>query len=149
MLYPTHVAGGIIAGLLVGSNPVGVLLSGVASLLPDIDSPHSVAGRKIWPISLLIQHTAGHRGCSHSLLIAAMIYFFSVLTIPEYALYILAGYLSHLALDALNPEGVPLLWPMKYRFRVPVVRTGSVMEKLLMTPMFLAVVYLTYKGVVL
>ncbi|NLB18631.1 MAG: metal-dependent hydrolase, partial [Syntrophomonadaceae bacterium] len=62
MLYQTHVAGGIIAGLLAGSNPVGILVSGAASLLPDVDSPHSFAGRRIWPFSALIQHTAGHRG---------------------------------------------------------------------------------------
>jgi membrane-bound metal-dependent hydrolase YbcI (DUF457 family) len=84
MLYKTHIAGGIIAGLLVGFNPVGIIISGAASLLPDIDSPHSFAGRRIWPISALIQHTAGHRGCFHSLLAAVIIYFFSIILIPKY-----------------------------------------------------------------
>jgi inner membrane protein len=149
MLYKTHIAGGIIAGLLVGFNPVGIIISGASSLLPDIDSPHSFAGRRIWPISALIQHTAGHRGCFHSLLAAVIIYFFSIILIPKYALYIFVGYLSHLFLDALNPEGVPLLWPLDYRLRIPVVRTGSVIEKLLMAPLFLVVIFLTYKGVVL
>lgn len=149
MLYQTHIAGGLIAGILVGSNPIGILIAGTAALLPDIDTPHSVMGRKLWPFSVLIKHTVGHRGCFHSLLFSAAVYLLSVLIIPEYSLYILAGYLSHLILDALNPQGVPLLWPIKYRFSIPIVNTGSVVEKLLMMPMFLVVAYLTYKGVVL
>lgn len=49
--------------------------------------------------------------------------------------YIGAGYISHILADILNPAGVPLLWPIKKRFRVPLIRTGSFAEKMLFAVM--------------
>jgi membrane-bound metal-dependent hydrolase YbcI (DUF457 family) len=45
---------------------------------------------------------------------------------------LLIGVALHDAADSLTPEGVPVLWPVKtYRFRLPLVRTGSAGELLL------------------
>lgn len=31
------------------------------------------------------------------------------------------GYLSHILADMLTPAGVPLLWPCRWRFRLPIL----------------------------
>lgn len=49
----------------------------IGSLIPDIDSPSSILGKKIKPISKAIAETMGHRGGTHSL-IAVII--FGILT---------------------------------------------------------------------
>lgn len=33
------------------------------------------------------------------------------------------GYLSHIVADMLTPAGVPLLWPCRWRFRLPLLRS--------------------------
>lgn len=50
---------------------------------------------------------------------------------------VLAGYLSHLVMDSFNPQGVPWLWPVKKHFRLPLVKTGSLFERVVMMPAML------------
>lgn len=33
------------------------------------------------------------------------------------------GYLSHLLADMLTPSGIPLFWPYRKRFRIPLINT--------------------------
>jgi inner membrane protein len=42
------------------------------------------------------------------------------------------GYLSHILADMLTPAGVPLLWPCRWRFRLPILapRKGNQLERL-------------------
>ncbi len=148
MTYKTHLLGGIIAGAIVGINPVGVAVAGVASLLPDIDTPHSKLGGKIKPISRVLNMTLGHRGVLHSLLGTAIFYILAMLIIPEYSLYFLVGYLSHILLDALTIQGVPLLYPTPKKLRLPLFNTGSLAEGMLTTLMFVVAILLFAKGMV-
>ncbi|SPW32689.1 Inner membrane protein ydjM [Edwardsiella tarda] len=56
------------------------------------------------------------------------------LGIPADALQaMIIGYLSHLLADMLTPAGVPLLWPIRWRFRLPllVTRQGNQLERVL------------------
>lgn len=145
MRYPTHFAAGLAAGLLITTEPVAVLVSGVSALLPDIDIPTSKVGRASPIISNIINITFGHRGLFHSLLVAGLIYLLVLKFFPAYSIYCLIGYLSHLLLDCLTPAGVPLLWPIPYRFRLPVIKTGSVMEIVL----FVCIIAFLVKGVIL
>jgi len=43
------------------------------------------------------------------------------------------GYLSHIVADMLTPAGVPLLWPCRWRFRLPVLNSqkGNQLERAL------------------
>lgn len=43
------------------------------------------------------------------------------------------GYLSHIVADMLTPAGVPLLWPCRWRFRLPILapRKGNQLERFL------------------
>ncbi|HLN23094.1 MAG TPA: metal-dependent hydrolase [Patescibacteria group bacterium] len=106
-------------------------LAAVASLLPDLDHPKSWLGRRLPFLSHPIAAVFGHRGITHSLLavVAALMAWSTALGWmgPPLAL----GYLSHLAADALTPQGVPLLWPIKRRFGLALCTTGGAMERLL------------------
>lgn len=146
MLWRTHFAGGMLAGagagLLLQFDPLlSAAVAGFASLLPDLDSPKSKLGRKIAPVSALIDAAVGHRGAMHSLVGAAFTSAASLFALealdlsPLLVFAVGAGYVSHLLLDALNPEGVPLLWPWKKRFRVSLCRTGGWLDKAAFYPL--------------
>ena len=151
MLYRTHFLGGLAAGLLVAGqvDPKSALISagvaGVAALLPDLDTPQSELGRHLKFISEPTKMIFRHRGALHSILAA---FGLSMLLLPfllhhQYNfLYmpVLIGYLSHLALDALNPEGVPFLWPLHTKFKIPLVKTGGILEHLIVAPALLLLV---------
>lgn len=113
---------------------LGVCLAG--SLLPDIDHPRSMLGSKLWFISGPICALFGHRSITHSLLavmVAALLAL--VLTgqqgaIPALGFAFALGYASHVLADSFTQPGVPLLWPMKTRYCVPLMsfKTGDVLE---------------------
>ncbi|MGB9804701.1 metal-dependent hydrolase, partial [Desulfofundulus sp.] len=146
MLWRTHFLAGAAAGILLTGHAdfktaalVGGI-AGVAALLPDLDDPHSKLGRLVAPASWAIRAAVGHRGPLHSLLgaavmslLASFVLRFWYVHTHVYALQwynyshlvplIFAGYLSHLVMDSLNPQGVPWLWPVRRHFGLPLVRT--------------------------
>ncbi len=109
----------------------------LGSLLPDIDTPKSKLGSKfLCPITE--KPVSSHRGFTHS--IVGMLLIVGIIGIPlqeEITKYVAIGYLSHLMADMLNPGGVPLLWPKKDRFRIPIINTGSTAEKYILYPIVL------------
>ena len=117
----THVAGAaltaaVLRGFGVEIGPPEVLALVVGSLLPDVDTTTSGTGRFIKPVSRLIETKFGHRTVTHSLLFTAVI---SLLFLPfgvGVAVAMCWGILSHLLLDSLNVNGVPLLWPSRLMF---------------------------------
>jgi len=120
----THIIGGIAIGAVlaqyVDAPSCCVLVSGAAALLPDIDTPESKLGRRI-PGSFIINLVFGHRGAMHSLLMAFITYLIFMSLAPQYAIYVLAGYLSHLFLDMFTGQGVSLFWPIQKKYRMPFV----------------------------
>ncbi len=60
------------------------------------------------------------------------------------------GVVSHLATDIITKDGLPLLWPLKWRFGIPPIkalriRAGSFMENLVIFPgLLLYTFYLIY-----
>ncbi len=143
MKWHTHLAGGLASGALLSSSPAIIIVSGISALLPDIDKFNSKMGRAAPFLSIPISIIFGHRGFLHSLLATGLVYLLVLKLLPAYALAVLAGYLSHLFLDCLTPLGVPLLWPIPFRFRIPVIRTGSILEAVL----FVFIVFLFVKEV--
>ncbi len=120
----THIAGAVLAlavargfGLEVG--PVEAVACFAASILPDIDTTTSGVGRFFRPVSRFLESQFGHRTITHSLLFTFSL---AALLLPVYFSYpgvwfaFLYGYLSHLLLDTLNVNGVPLLWPNRLQF---------------------------------
>ncbi len=129
MRWTTHMVTGMVVAVFAGQPPAGVIISGVASLLPDIDSQNSKLGRMLPILSIPINLVFGHRGMFHSLLAALIISFLSLKFLPAYiAISIIIGYLSHLFMDALTPSKIPLLWPYAKRFGLPLVQTDSFVD---------------------
>lgn len=110
--------------------PAYLGLAVAGSLMPDIDHPKSWVGRRTRPVSTVIGSVLGHRGITHSAL--AVIFLATLLSQAGYrrgAVSALAvGYLSHLAADMLTPQGLRLAWPHRRTWGIPLCRTGSPME---------------------
>ncbi|MBF0305482.1 MAG: metal-dependent hydrolase [Alphaproteobacteria bacterium] len=122
-----HVAA--LALSIPADDPLMLGAAGLGALLPDIDHPKSWAGRKLGPLSMLIAGVFGHRGVTHSLL--AVLICLGLLVwggLGAMAMPVVVGYLSHLAGDGLTISGVPLLWPWRRPFGLPLVRTGTLTE---------------------
>ncbi|MGB9791862.1 MAG: metal-dependent hydrolase [Thermacetogeniaceae bacterium] len=140
MLYRTHAAGGFVAGYLATGSIACGAVAAVAALIPDVESPKSFLGRKLPGVSHAGSLAFGHRQALHSLLAAlgmlAVCFLFSKYTNFPVAFVRAAfvGYLSHLVLDTFNPAGVPWLWPLRIRFRIPITQTGGVLERLIVFP---------------
>ena len=110
------------------------IISSVGSLLPDADKATS----QIWHSVPVVGHGAGkivepfisHRGITHSLIgmvLAGFLFFFVLKYFPSYwginflAVFICAliAYFSHVFADMFTVEGVPLLWPAKWKVGIP------------------------------
>ena len=124
MTAGTHLAGAALTaavargfGLDVG--PVEALALAWGALLPDADTTTSGPGRFVRPLSSWIERRFGHRTITHSLpflLVLALVLYPLYRANPGAYLAFLWGYLSHLLLDTLNTNGVPLLWPWRVHF---------------------------------
>ena len=51
------------------------------------------------------------------------------------------GYLSHLAADMLTPQGLRLAWPMRHTWGIPLCRTGSPAESIIVLTLSFALVW--------
>lgn len=123
MTGKTHITAGLVASLALNTNAPQVALIAIGSMLPDLDHAGSTFGKKIKPISRHIEH----RGITHSLIFLII----TILISP----YLGLGVLTHMALDLLNPNGIKLLYPLKYKFKVPFIstyiKTGGAVEHVL------------------
>ena len=160
VMVATHVLAGFVAGAglvkvldLNAWGAVWVLLGGVlGALLPDIDHPKSWLGRRIPFISLPIAAVFGHRGITHSLVAVAGVAAALYQGLEHWSLDtrwgllaagLCAGYASHLVGDFATHGGVPLLWPSKQRYSLPLTfLTGGVFERLLFLGLVLGAAYL-------
>jgi inner membrane protein len=160
MLGATHALGGLLAaeGLIylkhvpLNEAPLVLGASVFGALLPDIDHPNSLLGRRAPVVSDAVGLVFEHRGFTHSLVFAGAVFLFLALLrakyaawLPVSALYGLgAGILSHLFFDMLNPSPVPLLWPLPKELRLPLpgIPTGSFFEAVFRLAVSAAVVFL-------
>lgn len=156
----THAVGGAlagaIAGKMVGDVYVGIAVGTIASLLPDIDHPKSMLGRRIPIIPSIISRIFGHRTITHSIWFCLLVGFATYLLFSpinsqidnSYALGMafvaFMGCLSHLVLDGLTSGGIKPFNPVKLpgpfkafeRIRGPLVTGNGMMEPLVMVVMF-------------
>ncbi len=118
-------------------------LAVIGALLPDIDHPGSWVGRRSRPVSTAVAAILGHRGVTHSAV--AVLGLAVLLAHAGYrrpAVSALAtGYLSHLAADMLTPRGLRLAWPLRRRWALPLCRTGSPAEALIVFTLACAVAW--------
>lgn len=149
MLAKTHLVGGAAAGvaaahylphepaLLIGAAVLG-------SLLPDICHSGSTIGRKAPLLANIVSAVFGHRTFTHSILAMALIAWgLSYLNTPPSILWgLLAGYGSHILLDAMTRNGVKVLWPLPVTLKLPpFVRTGGTGEWIVLTALTVGTIY--------
>ena len=139
----------VVLGRTTGITPdsVGLLALIVGTLAPDIDGNGSITrpgtilrqllGRGIGHIldaifgalASAVGLIFGHRGFIHSPAVAIALMFAAVFTASESLFWFGAGYLTHIAGDAMTPAGVPLLSPLSNRrFSLVLMKTGSAPE---------------------
>jgi inner membrane protein len=144
MMARSHVVVGLTAWVATAPplhiptlNPIYLALVVAGSLLPDIDHPKSWVGRRTRPISTSIAATFSHRGITHSAI--AVIGLTALLLHAGYRRAgisaLIIGYLSHLAADMLTPQGLRLAWPARRTWGLPLCRTDSPMEPIIVTVM--------------
>ena len=139
----------------------------LGALLPDIDQ----ASNQLWELlpadrifsKFLNKLFGSHRTLSHSILGVLITYQISLWLLPKlfnkefinpiivfWALII--GYISHLFLDMLTEEGIPLLFPIKWKFGLPPIKSlriksGKWVEKFIIFPLILVyIVWLLAKN---
>ncbi|MCZ2802064.1 metal-dependent hydrolase [Vibrio alginolyticus] len=113
---------------------LGMFVCLFGALLPDVDTPDSSFGSKVPFISYPLSGIFGHRGITHSLLaIIAIAWTLKTYIFTDNGstdLYVLfmwplaIGYLSHLFADLFSYAGVPLFYPLRYKFRIPALSSG-------------------------
>lgn len=119
----THLAGGLLAGAILSNSPFGLAAAGLAALAPDwlqINLPGA---------NHIVRGLVGHRGLTHWLLAVGAVGLAVHQLAPDYGLYAVAGWASHLALDLLS-GGMTLLWPVPTRITIANVKTGGKLDTL-------------------
>ena len=113
-------------------DPASLALAAAGSLLPDVDHPGSWVGRRVRPVSDVVCALLGRRGFTHALIVVALCAAALRHHGPARGLLcpLAVGYLSHLAADLLTPRGLRLAWPLPQGFALPLCRTGSPAEVL-------------------
>lgn len=123
----THAVAGIAVGLAVSSPAgpwalaLGAFAGAAGGLIPDwiqINIPGA---------SKQLRGTFGHRGFSHWIWLPLALVIWPGPR-PDLALALAAGWLSHIALDALS-NGVPAFWPFG-RITLAHIKTGSKLDTL-------------------
>ena len=108
-----------------------LIVMGVGAL-PDIDHHKSKLGRKVKPISWLLNTLLGHRGIIHSVFPILIAYIaFSYYGYSWIGVAFAVGYFSHLVGDAFTKSGVAFLYPLSSKRIKGFIRTGGVLEELL------------------
>jgi membrane-bound metal-dependent hydrolase YbcI (DUF457 family) len=96
-----------------GSTPPPIFVAALLlALAPDLDTPKSLVGSLLKPISVPLERRFGHRTITHSLLALGLVAGVAYVLVPPWWPLLAGAYASHLALDLLiGRQGIMLLWP--------------------------------------
>jgi membrane-bound metal-dependent hydrolase YbcI (DUF457 family) len=93
-------------------SPLILALALLLALAPDLDTPRSLVGSLLKPISVPLERRLGHRTATHSMAALLLVAGLAYLLIPDGWQTLAAAYASHLLLDLLiGVQGVMLFWP--------------------------------------
>jgi len=162
MLAVTHmaIAAAATSTIMLTSDATPVVIAAMASLLPDIDTSHSFAGKIFFPISSYLERNHPHRGVTHSLIasvaVAAVAIGLSLLLqIPmQFAQSLIIGYSAGWFADVFTVSGVQAFYPSRAWAVCPGNRafrlsTGSPVEYMVLamvTTFALTMFYLNSSG---
>jgi inner membrane protein len=125
MTVYNHIAGGIVFtgtfcslfDVNIFENKYTVAITIISCILPDVDHTKSLIGKIFFPLSKWLSIKFGHRTITHSLLIYFLVVFIVsfieryYLDTDYYWLIVLFGFGSHLILDMVTVQGIPLFYP--------------------------------------
>ncbi|MFS0883347.1 metal-dependent hydrolase [Metabacillus niabensis] len=133
MLYNTHMIAGLLATesylVLTGYELktenipeicIAMALTLVFSTMPDADQRQSWAGKRFFPLSLILSILGvAHRGLTHSLLFTLVVWYLLTLTPLSDVLVLSAviAYASHWFIDMFNVTGIQILYPLQMKFK--------------------------------
>lgn len=102
----------------------------IGSLLPDVDCKSSIMGKAL-PIWMITKH----RGLTHSLLFLLLPFLVSRIFPNAYYLSygLYYGIASHIFFDLLTPAGCQILFPIQKKFKVPLIKTGGILERIMVS----------------
>lgn len=120
-----HIAGGLaftgvfasFFNINIFENSFYLITTTIASLLPDIDHTKSYIGKFFYPISKQIDKKFGHRTITHSIFFLATITLSVAILETIYSTnktistIVFFSILSHLILDMVTVQGIPLFYP--------------------------------------
>jgi len=147
MMGRTHAFTGLFVGLLFTSTLsttlmdkfLIVLIAIFSSLLPDIDSPKSIIGKKVPIVAILTKY----RGVMHSIIPFAGIFFLTNYFVGfNYAFAFAIGFASHILLDVVTKEGISF-WPLGIKIRGPVRVGGFLAHVFILCQILLMVLFFT------
>ena len=147
MMYYTHLAFGFLVSLIfidifdISNKLLFILITIVFSIFPDIDERKSKIGKKYKFASRIINFLFGHRGFFHSIYIPLILYAVFYSTNAEISIAILAGYFSHLFMDAITKHGIRPLYPIVNRKINGFIKTNSILEKIIFLIIILLILY--------
>jgi len=114
--------------------PLIFAVSMLLALLPDFDTPKSLVGAMLKPISVQIERTVGHRTATHSLLAVMLVASAAYAFAPSWWLVLAGAYASHLALDLLiGLQGITLFWPSSEFLTLTAWRDDGLAPKILLS----------------
>lgn len=147
----THIIAGVAVGIIASQfvptiKQKAMLIGGcwIGSLIPDIDTPNSMISKATVLIHYLFSW-CGHRKLTHSIL-GVLLFSLVIILLGVNALSIglIMGYMSHLLMDSLTVQGIPILYPKLKRYRIGKVRTGSEQEMAVAAVIVLGVILYFY-----
>lgn len=115
MMLKTHLALSVLVILMfvshISSKFLFIFIVLIATIIPDIDTGFSTAGRNIFlkPLQFFVRH----RGILHSFTFLIIVSFIFAYFYPALALPFFLGYGFHLFLDSFTKDGIMVFWPWK------------------------------------
>lgn len=129
MMLKTHLALSAVVALLflskISNKLMFLAVIFVATLIPDIDTGFSTAGKNIFfkPLQFFVKH----RGIFHSFTFCIIVSFVLAYFWPALSLPFFLGYGFHLFLDSFTKDGIMVFWPWK-KTSTGIFKTGGRME---------------------
>lgn len=129
MMLKTHLALTVLVAVMflsrVSNKFLFIFVILIATIIPDIDTGFSTAGKNIFlrPLQFFVKH----RGIFHSFSFCIVASFLVAYWLPQAALAFFLGYGFHLFLDSFTSEGIMPFWPWR-KVSSGIFKTGGRVE---------------------
>jgi inner membrane protein len=122
MIAPTHIGLGLCIGEICGLSGWSYYACVLGSIIPDVDTTRSFAGRIFSFISIPLSRVTSHRNFIHSLILWTPFTILFAFLGLDFLFWTCIAAIAHLLIDCLNTNGVRLFAPFSSRVCVLVAR---------------------------